>query len=148
MNPSPSTNAVAPTKAFPLRVILTVTTGRLLTQGKGPRDNGISDLYEILGWMTDDSPFTHQLGRFADECKPHLLKWFPELALASAGLKNLDKWLKSDRTGGGEGIEMWLAELRMLHPSIQLSYDVPKIPRETHCVHDPMAELIAMRGAK
>ncbi len=67
------------TKVFPLRVLLTVTTGRLLTQSRGPRDNGIGDLYELLGWMTNDEPFTHQLPRFADECKPWILQWFPEL---------------------------------------------------------------------
>lgn len=29
------------TKKFPARVLLTVTTGRLLTKGKGAHDNGI-----------------------------------------------------------------------------------------------------------
>ena len=50
------------TRQFPLRTILTVTTGRLLTKAKGPRDNGIGDLYEILGYMTgDNGVMTHQL---------------------------------------------------------------------------------------
>lgn len=71
------------TKKFPLRDVLTVTTGRLLTKGKGKDDNGIGDLYKILGHMTgDDGVMTHQLGRFSEECKPWLLKWFPELAEA------------------------------------------------------------------
>ena len=42
------------TKTFSLRTILTVTTGRLLTKGKTERDNGIGDLYEILGWMSGE----------------------------------------------------------------------------------------------
>ena len=36
---------MAETKTFPLRVLLTVTTGRLLTKSSGDRDNGISDLH-------------------------------------------------------------------------------------------------------
>jgi hypothetical protein len=135
-----------PTKSFPLRTILTVTTGYLLTKGKGPRDNGIGDLYEILQWMTDNVPFTHQLGRFSNECKPFLLKWFPELALANAGLKSLDDWIKRDRSGGGEAVKMWFAELQMMHPSIQSSYEVPKIPRENHSVKNPVEELVEMRA--
>lgn len=67
------------TKAFPLRTILTVTTGRLLTKRKDPNDNGIGDLYEFLEWMCGEPPFTHTLGRFSKECKPYLFRWFPEL---------------------------------------------------------------------
>jgi len=60
-------------KTFDVRVILSATTGRLVTKSQGPDDNGIGDLYELLGWMTDDSPFTHQIPRFMQECKPWLL---------------------------------------------------------------------------
>ena len=76
-------------KTFPLNTILTVTTGRLLTTPKGDKDNGISDLYEILGHMTGDIPFTHSLGRFADDCKPYLLLAFPDLS--NADVDELDK---------------------------------------------------------
>lgn len=119
------------TKTFPLRVLLTVTTGRLLTEPKAHRDNGIGDLYEILGWMTSDSPFTHQLGHFGEECKSWLLKWFPEIAPASASLTSLDRWIEADKTGTAqEGIKMWLTELKMMFPNIKETYDVPKIQRE------------------
>ena len=68
------------TKRFSLRTVLTVTTGRLLTAPTEDGGNGIGDLYEILGWITmESSPNTHQLGRFADECKPYLFRFFPEL---------------------------------------------------------------------
>jgi len=66
-------------KKFSLGTILTVTTGRLLTEPKSADDNGIGDLYKLLDHMTNDSNFTHQLGRVLEECKPYLLKWFPEL---------------------------------------------------------------------
>ena len=41
-------------RLFPLRVVLTVTTGRLLTERRDAKDNGISDVYEILGHMTQE----------------------------------------------------------------------------------------------
>ncbi len=134
------------TKRFPLRVLLTVTTERLLTEGRGEHDNGIGDLYDILGWMTDDSPFTHQLPRFGRECQPYLLKWFPELSPANACLASLDAWIKKAPTCPDEGIKMWLAELKAMFPDIRDSYDVLKIPRETHATKGPVEELAEMLG--
>ena len=137
------------TKKFALRVLLTVTTGRLLTEGKGDHDNGIGDLYDILGWMTDDSPMTHQLGRFGKECKPRLLEWFPELGACGVekSLESLDKWLQADKTGTGrEGIKMWLAELKMMFPNLKAEYEVGKIGQAAHAQIDPVQELVEMRG--
>jgi hypothetical protein len=138
------------TKTFPLRVLLTVTTGRLLTQ---PRNgsNGIEDLYEILGWMTNDSPMTHQLPRFGDECKPWLLKWFPELAPCSVAgsIESLRRWISKDRTPDRqEGVKMWIAELKTMFPAIKDNYEVPKIPAESHAVKNPISELLEMRGGE
>jgi hypothetical protein len=130
-------------------VLLTVTTDRLLTE---PKDggNGSGDLYELLGWMTEDSPFTHQLGRFAEECKPWLFKFFPELAPCgvSSSLASLDRWLKADRTGGQEGIKMWLAELKLMFPSLKDNYDVPRIHVGDHKRVDPVTELVELRESK
>ena len=89
------------TKQFDLRVLLTVTTGRLLTKSLEPGDNGISALYDLLGWMTNDQPFTHKLPRFADECNPWLLRWFPELAQVETD--TLDELIKTH--GAETGIE-------------------------------------------
>ena len=88
-------------KQFPLSTILTVTTGRLLTTPKGDSDNGIGALYEILEHMTGESPFTHSLGRFAEECEPQLLLTVPELR--NVRLDELDKMLKEP-----DGISNWL----------------------------------------
>lgn len=117
------------TKPFEVRVLLTCTTGRLLTKRKGERDNGIGDLYELLGWMTDDSPMTHQLGRFSRECAPYLLRWFPELSKADERLPELDRLLKANEPE--EGIEKWLASLQVRLPELKTSYEVPKILPET-----------------
>ncbi len=139
------------TKPFPARVLLTVTTGRLLTKPDSDGGNGIGDLYKILGWMTDDQPFTHQLPRFSDECKPWLLRWFPELAKANDHLPILDKLLEAARAVGQpkkaieNAVNDWLTRVtRELH--LKKTYDVPKIPRDDHDVKDPFDELVVMRG--
>jgi hypothetical protein len=131
------------TKTFPLRVVLTVTTGRLLTEPRGPQDNGISDLYAILNWITGDNLYTHQLPRASETAKPYLLKCFPQLWPVCAGLNSLDQWIAKDRTGGHEGIKMWLTEIRMMFPALKDSYDVAPMPDGwTHL--DPLIELETM----
>lgn len=130
------------TKTFPLNVLLTVTTDRLLTRPKGG-GNGIGDLYEILGWMTSDSPMTHQLPRFAKECKPWLLRWFPEI-----GLVNLDQ-LDELRGNGGEWnniLDHWLKNQLAAIPGLKESYDIPRIPMDDHDAINPLQELVDMVG--
>jgi hypothetical protein len=133
------------TRQFSLRVILTVTTGRLLTERKGPHNNGIGDLYEILNHLTGDSLFTHQLGRAGEACKPYLLQLFPELSMVNACLNKLDGWLAVDRSECGEGIKMWLTELKMMFPEIKDNYDVSPLPEGWTSI-DPMIELESRVG--
>lgn len=135
----------AETKRFTLRTLLTVTTGRLLTKGNGPKDNGIGDLYELLGWMTNDSPMTHQLPRFSDECKPWLLRWFPELAKADERLPQLDRMLSDPATKTDQAVEEIIGDwARTL--GCKAEYDVPRIPADDHTQKNPLEELIEMRG--
>ncbi len=136
------------TKRFHLRTILTVTTGRLVTLPDEDGGNGIGDMYELLGWMTNDFPFEQQAERFAEECKPWLLRWFPDLQLAclESTLKSLDRWCGATKDGSDEGVKMWLAQLREMWPSIQEYYDVPKIPADDHEKKHPYDELVARRG--
>ena len=144
------------TKPFPCRVVLSITTGRLLTKPRdkdGRRDNGIRDIYEILGWMTGDDPFTHQLPRFADECKPWLLRWFPELAkvdeletLLQINLDFADQWEGDERRRRAEqAIEEWLVFVQG-KAGLKDTYDVPRIPADDHDRIHPYDELVAMRG--
>jgi len=126
--------------------VLAVVTKRLLTESRGDRDNGIGDLYDILGWMANDSPCTHQLRRFGEECKPWLLRWFPELQPTLGSLWALDEWLARSPTCPDEGIKIWLAELKMMFPEIRDEYDVPRIPQDDHEQKDPYDELVATRG--
>ena len=128
-------------KEFPTRTVLSVTTGRLLTQ-RSDTGNGIESMYELLGYMTDDSPFTHQLGRFADECKPWLLRWFPKLA--DVNLTRLDELLKS-APDGESGCEQWLYE-EYTRLELPAHLPVEKIPRDDHEHKNPISELVEMRG--
>ncbi len=134
-----------PTKRFSLRTILTATTGRFVTKDK-EGSNGIGDLYDLLGWMTRDTPYTHQLGRFNEECKPWLIRWFPELQPMLACGTLLDNWVvKSDTVE--TAIFYWLAELRLMFPDIKDYYDVPQIPQDDHERKHPYDELVEIRGA-
>lgn len=127
------------TRTFATQTILSVTTGRLLTKSEGPRDNGIGDMYRLMGWMTGDEPFTHQLPRFAETCKPWLLKWFPELSKAEEQLTLLDELMQ--KNGAEFGIEAWLGTL-----ALPASYEVQVIPAGNHKHVNPLAELIGMVG--
>lgn len=138
------------TKNFPLRDILSVTTGRLLTKPKGPRDNGISNLYAVLGWITGDELFTHQLPRAGDAAKPYLLSCFPELGAATGALNRLDKYLANSKVGGhspADAINEWLKDLRSAFPELRETYDVAPMP-EGWTTIDPMIELESMVGKK
>jgi len=130
------------TRAFLLRDLLTVTTGRLLTKPRGPDDNGIGALYALLDWMTADAAFTHTLGRFSTECKPWLLRWFPELVKAESDLYALDDFLKVMTPA--EAVEQWLAVC--VAKGCKAIYDVPRIPKDAHELKAPVRELIEQRG--
>lgn len=136
-------------KTFPLRTVLTVTTGRLFTKGRRPHDNGISDLYEILGHMTNDSPMTHQLGQFGKECKSWLLRWFPELDSPElmAALEDLPERMKA--TVGTHAKDV-LADATfsdcVAKGLCREEYEIDQIPHDDHDSKDPIDELVAMRG--
>lgn len=79
---------------FHLGDILSVTTEHLVS----PRHmNGV---YDVLGYMTGDSLFSHQLPRAAAACAPALLAQHPQLA---------DVTVPED-FGGEQGVRTWLAD--------------------------------------
>lgn len=129
------------TRAFPLRTILTVTTGLPLTKRRSPNDNGIGDLYEILDWMTGDEAFTHQLPRFADECKPEILKQHPVL-----DDPNIRVHLEDAReSGGAEAIEMALAGFEVAYGK---ELPLRKLPADRHVACHPVVEPVGMMDRK
>jgi hypothetical protein len=113
-------------RTFHLGAILTVTTDRLVAPGH------IGDVYEILNWMTGDNLVTHQLGRAAAECKPDLLRQYPDLADV----------VVPETFGAEEHVRAWLAEQVA---ALGETRDVAPLAPGVHVVIDPVTELRAMR---
>ena len=113
------------TKQFHLGDVLSITTGRLVS----PRH--IDGVYDILNFMTGDNLFTHQLPRASDECKPHLLAQFPQLAEVDASGVN------------GKNHVQWLAEQVAKYGE---EFEVKPAPKGAHEVKNPIAEATEMTG--
>src|SRR5579859_629629 len=109
------------TKDFHISDILTITTGRLVST------RHMGGVYDILGWMTGESLYTHQLPRVAREAEPVILAMHPQLASvdknAETNLENLDAWVAAR-----------VAEFSKTLP-------VPKLNTDQHERIDPMSEL-------
>ena len=113
-------------RRFHIGDILSITTGRLVS----PR--GVDGINDILCYMTNDSPYTTQLGRFAEECLPHLekqlgeaIKLYSEVPEGVKDSLSLYKWLHGV-TDGMNG-----------DPFLK----VGKIGEDYHAVIDPVTEL-------
>ena len=93
-------------KPFKLRDILTLTTGRLLTEAVNTHDNGIGNLYEIIDYMLDTAVFTHQLGEYSKLCSPRVLEMYP--ALGNVDLGRLDILLADTNNNKAHIIDVWV----------------------------------------
>jgi hypothetical protein len=71
-------------KKFPLNQVLSITTGILL--------GSMSDVYEILDYMTGDNLFTHQLPRACQSCGPAILEQHPVLKDVDASDFQKEHW--------------------------------------------------------
>lgn len=103
---------------FTLGEVLSITDGRLMCDMGG--------VYRILNHMTGDNLFTHQLPRAARECKPFLLKQFPQLAnvkMDNFGPENAQKILDALQAEYGN------------------EFDVQPLPKHAHEFIDPLSEL-------
>jgi len=90
-------------RSFHIGDVLSITTGRLVSNRHA---GGVCD---ILNYMTGDNLFTHQLPGAADECRPVLLKNFPQLAHVDAScvtVFNLQAWLTEQVALFGETLEV------------------------------------------
>lgn len=114
-------------RRFHIGDILSITTSSRLIS---PR--GVDGIRDILSYMTNDRPFTTQLGRFAEECKPYLEKQlgeainpYSEVPESVKDRLTLCKWLLSvtDSMNGDPFLK------------------IDKINEEDHTVLDPMTEL-------
>ncbi len=114
-------------REFDLGDILSVTTGCLVSR------RHVDALYDLMGFMTTDTLYTHALIRASAECKPALLEQHPELADISfpEGLE------------GDDAVYAWLAEQETIYGTKLL---VKPLPLTTHEVIDPITELADMVG--
>jgi hypothetical protein len=113
-------------RPFHLGDVLTITTGKFMA----PR--GVEALYDLLGFMTGESLFTHQLIRAGDECAPRLLEQHPDLA----DVHTPPEWEQGDVTR--EDVEAWLAEQVARYGETR---DVAPLAPEDHTHIDPITEM-------
>lgn len=66
------------TRSFPLDEVLTITTGKLVARRR------MDAVYDVLGFLTGDQLFTHQLPRALDACLPAVLEQHPDLVEVTA----------------------------------------------------------------
>jgi len=134
-------------KVFDLRTILTATTGMLLTKSKSKTDNGISRLYELLDYITDNSTYTHQLGRVSEECKPHIFKTHSHLngPRLREEVKNLKLTLKTEvgRKTPEVLINDWIFNLVAKNICVA-EYEISKMNSSEYTPECPIRELDKM----
>ena len=121
-------------KQFHIGAIISVVDGRLVAK------NLISDIYEILNYMTDDNLFTHQLPRANNECKPVLIDALGAIIDFDQIKTSLDEVIKNstDNDRGGK-ISKWLDQQAELYGAF---HDVPKCAN--HKKKNPLTELAEM----
>jgi hypothetical protein len=121
-------------KDFPTLAVLSVTSGRLLTQPKDASEgNGIDQIYEVLEWMTDDLIFTYQLWQFAVECKQWIYQWHPEIIKA-------DEWIENKLIEKCEAEDVKACQTAML-AKFGETITLQKIPQGYHDFKNPIDEL-------
>lgn len=107
-------------KEFHIGDILSVTHNKLLS----PRH--IEGVYDILGHMTGENLYTHQLPRVAREARPVLLEALPFLAGISVSDIDPHNW------------EARLADIAAEHGAM---HPVPMLTMDQHERIDPLSEL-------
>jgi hypothetical protein len=108
------------TKEFHLGDILSITSGKLVS----PRH--IDGVMDILGFMTNDEVYIHQVGRISEECKPYLLEampWLNEISVGDVNQHNYKQWVAGLTATYGT-----MHKVRRIHP-------------EDHEVKDSLEEL-------
>ncbi|MGW6418832.1 DUF7736 domain-containing protein [Streptomyces sp. NPDC055055] len=90
------------TRSFPLADVLSVTTGQLLSR------RHMAGLYDLLGFMTGQDVYTHQLGTAADAAAPALKAQHPFLVdlqpPADSDPADLMAWLVNAEREHGESL--------------------------------------------
>lgn len=124
------------TRTFHISDVLSILTDHLVST------RHMDGVYDILGFMTDSSPFTHQLPRLSEEVKPYLAAAHPELAQVTFP----EDFSPETREEALALIDAWMKDLTQQHGE---TVEVSRIPTEAHTeahteIH-PLEELAMMR---
>jgi hypothetical protein len=115
-------------KDFPTLAVLSITSGRLLTQPKDASEgNGFDQIYEVLEWMTDDLPNRTNWGQFAVEaveCQQWIYRQHPEIIEA-------DKWIENKLIEKCEAEDVKACQTAML-AKFGETITLQKIPQGYH----------------
>lgn len=129
-------------RIFTIDDVLSVVPGCLVS------DRHMGGVYDILGYMTNDTLFTHQLPRAARECSPYLVRQFPQLEgpLMDAAVADLKIMLAGDKDAA---CKTWVANIvnGKYGFSLPAEVSIERIPRDDHDQKDPMDEAVEMFGA-
>lgn len=119
-------------RRFHLGDLLSVTTERLVSP------EHLDGFYNILGYMTGEDLFTHQLSRANDLCKPALLAQHPQLAAIE-----VPDFSGFPRETIGAAVAGWVAEQVAIYGEW---LEVEPLPPSAAFAGDPIAELEDMVG--
>lgn len=110
-------------RIFPLGDVLSITTGRLLSESH------VQGIYEILNYMTGESLYTHQLPRACEICAPVLEALYPQLVG------------EDPKVDGQEELDAYLLEAK---ERLGNSFVVPVLNKTDYVAMHPLEELATM----
>ena len=124
------------TKTFRIGAILSITSEAMVCD--------IGDIYDILGWLTNEPGLmTHQLPRAARESEDFLREQFPDLAAVDMPKwSEVPGWEAMDNEAKKAVITEWLDDLAA---HLGATREVPRLPAEDHTSIDPLAEIKMIR---
>jgi hypothetical protein len=114
-------------KKFHISDILTVISGKMVSI------RNMEGLYDILNYMSKDNLHTHQLVRVMDECKPYLIKQFPEFEEIKINFANVND-------------SNLLSLMEIIEEELGSYFEVDRLPEGVHEYINPVAEMIMMQN--
>lgn len=133
-------------KYFPIGVVLSLTTGRLVSPSH------MDGIYEALRFLTGEDVYTHQIPRVMKECEPWLKSQFPLLMKDAPEMAELLAGLDMGMAVAPEINDIRASIVANWVEGVRVKYEMPEtvpvyeLPRELHTSIDPGEEARAMFG--
>ena len=132
-----------PRTRYPVDVVLSLSTGRLVTREESDGSNGFQHVHELITHMLGYDVWTHQLPRVAPQCEEEIRKQFPELSMVNTGpLDLLVERHQGNQEKIRESINQWVAR-EIDRCGLQADYEVAPIANPPE-PRNPLAELSEM----